>query len=103
MKFGELPESFLNDVPDEFYEWVKNTRDSIIKHRNFIESSHRAVYEIFEGIENQKEFALKILEFCKGNEYNSGIIFNMRNGGDYAEYLWKMVKPEYSKPFSDKG
>lgn len=103
MKFGDLPEAFLNDVPDEFYEWVKNTKEAILKNRNFIESSHRAVYEIFEGIENQKEFALKILEFCKGNEYNSGIIFDMRNGRDYSQYIWKMVKPEYSKPFSDKG
>jgi RNA ligase len=101
MKFGMLPEAMLKDVPDEFYKWVKEMEDAIVENYTEVEMSHRIAAEQFSQIENQKEYALKVLEYSKSVKINTGILFAMRSGKDYTEYIWKMIKPAYSKPFYD--
>lgn len=101
MKFGMLPEAMLKDVPDEFYKWVKEMEDSIVENYAETEMRHKLVASRFSHIENQKEYALKVLEYSKGHDFNASILFCMKNGKDYTEKIWRMIKPAYSKPFLD--
>jgi len=32
-----------------------------------------------------------------------GLLFSLKNGKDISLGIWKLCKPEYSKPFADNG
>ena len=91
---GNMDE-FLERVPDEFDNWVKETvKDLVVRYEN-IEKDYA---EIFSNLKNQnldrKEFATKAL-----NYRDSSVLFSMLDGKSYDEIIWKMIKPKWSKPF----
>jgi RNA ligase len=91
---GNMDE-FLERVPDEFDNWVKeNVRDLIIRFEN-IEKDYA---EIFSNLKNQnldrKEFAIKALHYR-----HSSILFSMLDAKIYEDTIWKIIKPKWSKPF----
>ena len=100
LKSGKDFNDFLEKVPDEFDLWVKETvRDLVIRHEN-IEKEYKSIYhDILCRIDkdDRKAFA----ESAK--QYNhSSILFKMLDGKDYSDYLWKIVRPKFSKPFWQK-
>ena len=89
--FDEL----LEKVPDEFNNWVKETaRDLTVRFEN-IEKDYR---EVFENLNNRnlsrKDFALRAK-----NYRHSNILFNMLDGTNPKQTIWKILYPNYSKPF----
>lgn len=100
MKFDMLPEEFLKDVPDEFYDWVKATEEALRKKYDTVLHEHMAhmSYILRDGAMTQKEFAARVLAL---DEVNHGLIFSMYNTKEdkIHETIWKMIKPEYEKPF----
>ena len=105
MTFGELPKELFDKVPDEFFGWVREVRDDIVNNYNFIEAAARAEFKVvtnaLEGTpENEyaKAFALKVV-----NHRLKGLLFSLKNGQDISKAIWKLVKPDYSKPFTEKG
>jgi len=89
--FDEL----LEKVPDEFNNWVKETvRDLTVRFEN-IEKDYR---EIFDNLNNRnlsrKDFALRAKQYRHSN-----ILFNMLDGTNPKQTIWKMLYPNYSKPF----
>lgn len=98
---GEPLSTILDNVPDEFFGWVKTTETNIRaafdKTKNFYQNEYRK----YSGIENQKEFATDVLKL-RGSKLNTGILFNIRSGKDIDEIIWKMVKPPYELPFKNK-
>ena len=91
--FDEL----LERVPDEFNDWVKETvRDLTVRFEN-IEKDYR---EIFQNLNNQnlsrKDFALKAKHYRHSN-----ILFNMLDGTNPKKTIWKILYPDYSKPFKN--
>jgi hypothetical protein len=99
--FGKLPEEFLTDVPDEFYEWVKKIEAMLNKQYDFVLRQHMAYMSsiLRDGMLTQKEFALRVLDL---KDVNHGLIFAMYNAKDdkIQEIIWKIIKPEYEKPFT---
>lgn len=100
MKFGKLPEEMLKDVPDEFYDWVHATQTKIKKDFKDTMMLHIATCSSImrDGMLTQKEFAERVLALT---DVNHGIIFGIANGKNVSERVWNLVKPEYSKPFSN--
>ena len=100
MKFGKLPEQMLKDVPDEFYDWVHATQTKITEDFKQVMHQHMAICSsiLRDGMMTQKEFAEQVLAL---EDVNHGIIFGIASGKDVSEKVWKMVKPTYSKPFSN--
>ena len=100
MKFDMLPEEFLKDVPDEFYDWVKATEKALRKKYDTVLHEHMAhmSYILRDGAMTQKEFAARVLAL---DEVNHGLIFSMYNTKEdkIHETIWKMIKPEFEKPF----
>lgn len=92
--FDEL----LDKVPDEFYNWVRETaRDLTIRFDNI----NKDYVEIYESLKsqnlNRKEFAFKAKHYRHSN-----ILFNMLDGKEHKQNIWKIIYPEYSKPFKNE-
>jgi tRNA splicing ligase len=81
----------LDRVPDEFYDWVKDTKTQLLKNYSEIETQAKMDFKV---LENRKETALYFLN-C---QYPS-VMFKMLDGQSYHEVIWKMLKPDYQKPF----
>jgi RNA ligase len=80
-------------VPDEFYNWVKATERKLNEQFKAIEVDCKSYFKTFE---TRKETAAYFLKHP-----HSGILFNMLNGKDYSKAIWKKIKPEFQKPFTN--
>ena len=89
--FDEL----LEKVPDEFNNWVKETaRDLTIRFDN-IDKDYTEIYENLKSRNlDRKEFAIRAKHYRHSN-----ILFNMLDGKEHKQNIWKIIYPEYSKPF----
>jgi hypothetical protein len=62
MKFGELPKELFEKVPDEFFGWVRSTRDEILAQFNFVENACKAE---FDSIDQKMPQGLSLSEYDK--------------------------------------
>ena len=87
--FDEL----LDRVPDEFNDWVKETvKDLTVRFEN-IDNDYNDVFNSINTI-NRKDFA----ESAKCYPHSS-ILFAMYDGRPTHKIIWKILYPNYSKPF----
>lgn len=92
-------EDILERVPDEFYNWVKETKANLIAQYQQIEDAAKADFERIIAIADRgdrKEMAKHILT-CQ----NHTILFSLLDGKDYSDYIWRTIKPAHEKPFMD--
>ena len=93
-------DEILDHVPDEFYDWVNSTKNSI---QERYESVIKSAEEKKESIKDltRKEQAEIILRDCRNY---SGVVFSLLdNRLDKAkEISWKLSKPENDKPFKEE-
>jgi T4 RnlA family RNA ligase len=84
-------EQFLDSVPDEFYNWVKDTKLEL-------ESKYHAIevecQQAFKDLGNRRETAM----YFQTQTY-PGVLFLMLDGRDYSQVIWKLIKPGYERPF----
>lgn len=88
-------DEILDKVPDEFYGWVKNTKENLLKDYLEIENEAKGYYRPFE---NRKEAAEHFLKHRL-----SGILFSMLDGKNPSPIIWRMIKPKFEKPFASNG
>jgi RNA ligase len=88
-------DKLLEKVPDEFNNWVKETaRDLTIRFDN-INKEYTEVYENLNSRNlDRKEFAIRAKHYRHSN-----ILFNMLDGKEHKQNIWKIIYPSYSKPF----
>lgn len=82
----------LERVPDEFFEWVKKTHQTFLRQYAEIENLAKGEFKFFE---NRKE-AAAYFQTCTYPH----ILFKMLDNKDYSGIIWKMLLPEYAKPYS---
>jgi predicted kinase len=92
---GQDLDQFLDSVPDEFYNWVKDTKLEL-------ETKYRAIetdcLDAFKVLGDRKETAL----YFQTQAY-PGVLFLMLDKRDYSQTIWRLIKPDYQRPFrSDK-
>lgn len=90
-------DEILNRVPDEFYNWVKETKSNLEDKFKSIENESNILFHRFYswGVgETRAEFA----EYAKKQKYPA-ILFKMLDGKKYDNVIWRIIKPEYEKPF----
>jgi RNA ligase len=85
-------DAILESVPDEFYDWVKKTREALMQEYTAIEAHCK---NDFKELRDRKSTAMYFLS-CK---YPS-ILFSMLDKRDYSDSIWKLIKPKYEKPFA---
>lgn len=90
-------EEILNRIPDEFYNWVRETKEGLERKFNNILTEIKAEYKticLSLGNCSDKQFAL----FVKGNKHQH-YLFALRNGRDISDNIWKSIKPTFKKAF----
>jgi len=93
-------DELLDRVPDEFDSWVRNTIKDIKKEYEKLDNEYKWIFKILmrsPKSESKKGFA----EHAK-NYKHSGILFKMFEDKEYSHYIWKQIRPNYSKPFWQK-
>ncbi len=81
---GDLAQ-FIENVPDEFLQWVQETENELRAKFCRIETIARSQM-VFSG--SRKEIAEKI----RMRMYPS-IMFSILDGKDYADQIWRMIRP----------
>lgn len=90
---GKNFDELLDKVPDEFYNWIKNTVNELNNNFNFILEESKSVYKI---LDTRKDTAL----YFKEQKYPH-VLFAMLDNKDVDKLIWKMIKPKFSKPFKN--
>jgi RNA ligase len=97
LKDGKPLDEILDKVPDEFYDWVKQTKEELLTQFETLDKEYQWIFKIINrvhGIENRGVFA----SYAKMYKHPN-LLFNMLDGKEYTEQIWKLIYPSYSKPF----
>jgi hypothetical protein len=100
LKDGRDFTDFLDRVPDEFDYWVKTTTNNLKSEYATLDNEYKFIFKnIMKSIksETRSEFA----EYAKKYKHPS-ILFKMFDNKNYSDYIWKQIRPVYSKPFWKK-
>ena len=110
LKDGKDISELLERVPDEFDRWVKKTVSTLQYHRYALEvqcgKSHDyfryGKYNDVDPEPTKKEFAEHVKKHT--NPKLLGLMFAIWDGNQQKveQIIWKIIKPEYSKPFWQK-
>ena len=92
LKTNQSMEEILERVPDEFFDWVKQTKSDLENQYLAIENQCKADFKV---LESRKETAL-YFRTCK----HSGVLFAMMDNKEYSSIIWKMIRPTFEKPFN---
>ena len=99
LKEGSGLDEILDKVPDEFYGWVKKTENDLKeKYQDILEESEEIIYSIQKKL-GDSERRIYAEEIKKNN--NPGILFNLLDGRNPDQTIWKLVRPKWSKPFKE--
>jgi hypothetical protein len=95
---GKDINDLLDKVPDEFDAWVKQQVEKLEDDYNEIliaaTNSFITINENLGQNSSKKDFALMALK----SPYHA-ILFKMREKRSFAEIIWKMIEPAWSKPW----
>jgi phage anti-repressor protein len=100
LKDGRDLNEFLDRVPDEFDKWVKTTIKDLKTQYETLDNEYKWIFKVLmrsPQSETKKGFA----ELAKKYKHPS-ILFRMFDGKEYSDYIWKQIRPIYSKPFWQK-
>ena len=84
-------DDILEKVPDEFYQWVKETKEGLLEKYEGILKEAKGDYKI---LASRKETAL-YFQTCK----YPAVMFNLLDGKPVDETIWKILRPKFEKPF----
>lgn len=94
LRNGESLESILDNIPDEFYDWVRKTEADLRAEFQRIEDYNRQKLADMPDFETRRDQAVYVAETL----YPS-ILWNMIDGKDYDKLIWRYLKPEFARPF----
>jgi RNA ligase len=93
LKENQPLNDMLERVPDEFFQWVRETVERMQAEFAAIEATAKAEYK---ELETRKDTALYFMT-CKYPQ----VMFAMLDEKDHAKVIWKMLEPEYERPFQN--
>lgn len=84
----------LDRVPDEFYDWVKKTKDGLIDQYHAIRTQAWEDFMSKPVTDTRKDFA-EYANKCK----NPHLLFKFYDNKEISQDIWKLIKPLHEKPF----
>ncbi len=93
LKTGQDLAPILEKVPDEFYDWVKETHAQFLAQFAEIEAICKADFQV---LETRKDTAL-YFQTCR----YPAVLFKMFDQKPYDEVIWKQLRPVFQKPFAN--
>lgn len=91
LKNGDDLMLLLKNVPDEFYNKVDAFIEQLQSQYILTDAKYKVIF-ISINNNDKKQFAFDALKYPL-----SGILFNMYNGKDYSEVIWKAIKPKFER------
>ncbi len=95
LAFDEL----LERVPDEFFDWVKQTADSLRTQYEEIETHCRQLLERPEVNPNDR----KATAVFFADKPHRAVLFKMYDSKPYRDLIWRAIKPTFGRPFRIAG
>jgi len=95
---GKSLDSFLNTVPDEFFQWIKETETKLLNSKNKIleEATQMANTVKSFPLPSRKDQANYIMYHTKDKQRGfSGLVFNILDGktSETERSVWNIIKP----------
>ncbi|WP_442266577.1 RNA ligase [Tenacibaculum sp. ZS6-P6] len=85
---------WIEDVPDEFFKWVKKTESDLkLKFKN-IEEIAKLEYKEF-GTDRETAAYFQSCTY-------PAVLFSMKNKKNYDQIIWKMIRPVFEKAYSNE-
>lgn len=81
----------LEGVPEEFAQEVKDEINQVNEFYSQIEKEAKECFRIVKNISTRKEQAKYIIN---NNKLVSSVVFQMLDGKDYSDRIWKMIEPK---------
>jgi RNA ligase len=94
---GESMDELLKDVPDEFYNKIKEYEDELKSRFQLIDTDY---YNLFKYIQIKvQEYGGDRGTFARlAKEYTyPSLLFGLLDGKDISPNIWKLIKPEFRK------
>jgi len=91
LSLGESIDSLLVDVPDEFYDKIKDYERTLVEEYLRVELMCLEFFYQYKHLE-RKEYAQE----AEWHKY-SGVLFALYSGKQYAHMIWRKLKPKFKK------
>ena len=93
MRFGTSMERVLKDVPDEFFDWVRDEKKKIQDDYDEIYKvcSKCVESEVFKDLTRKQQ--AEYIQNTVPKQYR-GIVFMMIDGKDYKDLIYKHIRPK---------
>jgi RNA ligase len=96
-------DSILDNIPDEFYNWVKETENNLkFDYNQIFEFCVEKFSEIKLETNSTKEFALMVQNTIDKKYQSILFSFYNNNTNTVAKTIWKLLEPKFEKPFKNK-
>lgn len=96
LKNDQPIEPLLDNIPDEYYQWLMKTMEELqTSYLSIVDKAMEKIKEVPQSVP-RREQAIWIKE-----QENPHLLFSLLDGRPINEMVWKMVRPEYSKPFRE--
>ena len=92
-------DELLERVPDEFFAWVKKTKDNLEAEYNLVESLAVGHWEVVKNLPDRKAQALALSKIEPKQRVVVPIVFRLLDKKPYEEIIWRMLKPKHETPF----
>jgi len=90
-------DEFLKDVPDEFYNWIEEQRESLNEMFKIIKANAFFIYYTSVRDDMSRKEVAEIIN-SKHKDIRA-MLFNIHNGKDIDNLIWDKLYPKYTKPF----
>lgn len=94
LRNGEPIDELLDNVPDEFFDWVRQTKKDFQVEFEHILRLCMTVFNQVKDLETRKEQAMVLQKF----KYKA-MVFKMLDGKDIKDLIWKELYPPHITPF----
>lgn len=88
----------LERVPDEFYDWVKSTKEGLVEQFEETERIAKIFLEDALKLDTRKKQARLLTKHCP----YPGLVFAMLDSKEHKGIIWKMIKPKADKPWKEE-
>jgi len=95
-------DQIIDRVPNEFYAWLKDQTDKLKKEYDLIMGLCKTLLYHLPTLTEAKEYGIlsETAKKIQKHRYHS-VLFAMWRGKPYKDIIWKMIRPEYEKPFKN--
>ncbi|MGL4758795.1 MAG: RNA ligase [Patescibacteria group bacterium] len=91
-------DDLVERVPDEFYNWLKDTKSTLLNEYKEKERDLQSKFHSLDLTLDRKEIAKEIVAKHKAD---SRFLFLILDEKDTSKQIWESIKPAFTKPFKN--